>query len=141
MSGVVGVAQDVTDAKRAEQRIANDGAELRQLVENAHAPIFGIDVEGNVNEWNAMTARITGYTKAEAIGKPLVQTFIEPQLRGAVSAVLKDALGGKGTANYELEFRTKRGETRYLLVNATTRTCTNERARRCGPLLFLLMLI
>ena len=43
--------------------------ELRQLVsiyiicfkvDNANAPIFGIDIHGNVNEWNAMTSNITG---------------------------------------------------------------------------------
>lgn len=29
--------------------------ELRQLVDKANAPIFGIDVEGLVNEWNDKT--------------------------------------------------------------------------------------
>jgi len=33
--------------------------ELRQLVDTANAPIFGIDVKGNVNEWNNKTAEIT----------------------------------------------------------------------------------
>lgn len=34
---------------------------------------------------------------------------------------MDNALNGKGTSNYELEFRTKVNENRYLLVNATTR--------------------
>jgi PAS domain-containing protein len=34
--------------------------ELRQLVDTANAPIFGIDVNGCVNEWNEKTAEITG---------------------------------------------------------------------------------
>ena len=45
--------------------------ELRQLVDTANAPIFGIDVLGNVNEWNDKTAEITGFSKDEAFGKPL----------------------------------------------------------------------
>ena len=36
--------------------------ELRQLIEKANAPIFGIDKEGKVNEWNYKVAEITGYT-------------------------------------------------------------------------------
>ena len=36
--------------------------ELRKLVDTANAPIFGIDAEGNVNEWNFKTAEITGYS-------------------------------------------------------------------------------
>ena len=97
--------------------------ELRQLVDNANAPIFGIDVDGNVNEWNAMTSSITGYSKEEAFEKPLVSTFIVPKLRQSVQEVLDNALHGNETSNYELEFETKKsGETRYLLVNATTRS-------------------
>ena len=95
--------------------------ELRQLVDNANAPIFGIDVDGNVNEWNAMTSNITGYSEEEAFEKPLVSTFIVPKLRQSVQEVLDNALHGNETSNYELEFETKSGETRYLLVNATTR--------------------
>ena len=37
--------------------------ELRQLVDTANAPIFGIDIYGNVNEWNDKTAEITGFSK------------------------------------------------------------------------------
>lgn len=45
--------------------------ELRQLVDTANAPIFGIDTEGKVNEWNDMTAEITGYSASYALGKLL----------------------------------------------------------------------
>jgi len=119
--GVVGVAQDVTETWKRDQAVTAMANELRQLVDNANAPIFGIDVEGNVNEWNTMTANITGYKRKEAFGKPLVSTFIVPKLRQSVQEVLDNALQGNETSNYELEFETKFGETRYLLVNATTR--------------------
>jgi len=95
--------------------------ELRKLVDTANAPIFGIDTEGKVNEWNFKTAEITGYSRDEAFHKPLVSTFIAPRLRGSVQEVLDNALEGKETSNYELEFETRKGDTRYLLVNATTR--------------------
>ena len=51
----------------------------------------------------------------------MVATFIVPKLRQLVQDVLDNALKERGTANYELEFRTKSNEIRYLLVNATTR--------------------
>jgi PAS domain S-box-containing protein len=95
--------------------------ELRQLVDTANAPIFGIDVKGNVNEWNLKTAEITGFQKDEAFGKHLVSTFIVPKLRESVKEILDNALQGKETSNYELEIKTKTNEFRYLLVNATTR--------------------
>ena len=62
-------------AKR-DRAVAAMARELRQLVDNANAPIFGIDIHGEVNEWNAKTAEITGYSSEEAFTKPLVSTFI-----------------------------------------------------------------
>ena len=119
--GVVGVAQDVTEAAKHDRAVAAMANELRQLIDTANAPIFGIDVDGDVNEWNEKTAEITGFSKEEAFDKPLVSTFIVPSLRQSVQEVLDNALKGRGTSNYELEFRTKSNEIRYLLVNATTR--------------------
>ena len=64
--GVVGVAQDVTEAAKHDRAVAAMANELRQLVDTANAPIFGIDVHGDVNEWNNKTAEITKFTKEEA---------------------------------------------------------------------------
>ena len=55
------------------------------------------------------------------MGKHLVQTFIEHESRAAVQQVLTRALDGIETANYELVFKTKAGDMRTLLLNATTR--------------------
>jgi PAS domain S-box-containing protein len=74
-----------------------------------------------VNEWNDKTSEITGYTKEEAFDCPLVATFIAPYMQTSVQDVLDSALQGRGTSNFELEFRTKSNEIRHLLVNATTR--------------------
>ena len=55
--GVVGVAQDVTEAVKRDWAVMGMANELRQLIETANAPIFGIDKGGNGNEWNNKTAR------------------------------------------------------------------------------------
>ena len=105
-------AHHLISTYRAVTTMAN---ELRQLVDTANAPIFGIDVRGNVNEWNDKTAEITGYSKKEAFNKPLVSTFIVEKLRPSVQQVLDNALQGNETSNYKLEFETKSKEIRYLL--------------------------
>mgnify|MGYP000438391850 CR=1 FL=1 len=92
ISGVVGVAQDVTEAEKQDRAVGAMARELRQLVDTANAPIFGIDVHGNVNEWNNKVAEITGFKKDEAMNKPLVSTFVEPTLRQSVQDVLDNAL-------------------------------------------------
>jgi hypothetical protein len=47
------------------------------------------------------------------MNKPLVATFIVPDLRKSVQDVMGKSLKGTETSNYELEFRTKSNETRY----------------------------
>lgn len=79
-------------------------------------------IVSNVNEWNNKTAEITGYAKNFALGKPLVPTFIMPELQKSVQYVLDQALHGNETSNYELEFCSASDEIRYLLgkINATS---------------------
>ena len=61
----------MTETAKHDREVAAMANELRQLVDTANAPIFGINVEGKVNEWNNKTAEITGYSKSFAFGKPL----------------------------------------------------------------------
>ena len=49
MVGVVGVAQDVTEAVERDVAVRSMARELRQLVDTANAPIFGINSVGKVN--------------------------------------------------------------------------------------------
>jgi PAS domain S-box-containing protein len=124
--GVVCVAQDVTEAVQRDRAVAGMALELRQIIDTANAPIFGIDIEGNVNEWNRRTQEITGYSKEEAFDEPLVERFIASSMRQKVHEILEEALRGKETSNYELEFVAKSGEKRVLLVNAATRRDPNH---------------
>ena len=47
-------------------QVAND---LKQIIERANAPIFGIDADGLINEWNRKAAEITGFSKEEVTGQ------------------------------------------------------------------------
>ena len=119
--GVVGVGQDITELNkvRVEQdRIAND---LTQLIDTANAPIFGIDAEGRVNEWNQTAERITGFTKDEVIGENLVAEYITDDYKKPVKEVLDKALAGEQTANYEFPLFTNSGDRVDVLLNSTTR--------------------
>jgi len=119
--GAVVAAQDVTEAAQHDRAVAGMARELRQLMDTANAPIFGVDDTGRVNEWNDKTAEITGYGVDEAFNKPFVKTFVAVEHRGSVQSVFDSALKGRGTTNFELEICTKANEVRYLLVNAATR--------------------
>ena len=121
ITGVIGVGQDITEAKSAQAESISVAEELTQLVDTANAPIFGIDSDGLVNEWNQTAARITGYQKSEVLGKDLVAEFITDEYKAPVKQVLDDALHGDETANYEFPLYTRDGQRVDVLLNATTR--------------------
>ena len=104
--------------KDKQEHVAND---LMALIDTANAPIFGIDTEGLVNEWNQAAARITGYSKSEVMGLDLVEGFITEDYKESVKRVLDQALSGSETANYEFPLYTKSGARVDVLLNSTTR--------------------
>jgi PAS domain S-box-containing protein len=121
ITGVVGVGQDITDRKKAEGELNRVAQDLRLLIDTANAPIFGIDKEGKVNEWNRKAAEIMGYTRDEEMGRDLVEDFITPEYKAAVKEVLDNALQGRETANFEFPLFTKDQTRVEILLNATTR--------------------
>ena len=125
ITGVVGVGQDITDRKKAEGELNRVAQDLRLLIDNANAPIFGIDKEGRVNEWNLKAAEIVGYESSEVMGRDLVKDFITPEYKVAVAEVLDNALQGRETANFEFPLFTKKGGRVDVLLNATTRRDAN----------------
>jgi PAS domain S-box-containing protein len=102
-------------------KIDSIAKELRQFIETANAPIFGIDSNGLVNEWNQTSEKITGFSKEEVLGKDFVKTYITEGYREAVKQVLDNALKGKETANFEFPLFTKEGERVMVLLNSSTR--------------------
>uniref|UniRef100_A0A7S4V013 histidine kinase n=1 Tax=Alexandrium monilatum TaxID=311494 RepID=A0A7S4V013_9DINO len=122
---MVGVGQDITELQRAMVETTRVADDLKRLIDAANAPIFGIDTEGRVTEWNRKTEEISGWSKEQSLAKPLVETFIKEEYREDVGRVLKDALEGKETANYEFPLFAKDGQRREILLNATTRLGPN----------------
>jgi len=113
--GVIGVGQDITERKTAEVESARIAQELTNLIDTANAPIFGIDKDGRVTEWNRTAVAITGYDKKETLGRNLVEEFITEEYKTAVKEVLTSA-AGKETANFEFPLYTKSRDRREVLL-------------------------
>ena len=97
--------------------ISND---LRQLIDTANDQIFGIGVNGNVNEYNNKTGKMTGSLQKEVLTYQLVSILSVSQLQQQVQDIMDNALQSIKTFNYELEFVNKSNGFRYILVNVTT---------------------
>jgi len=126
--GVIGVGQDITERKVAEAEQTRVAKELQTFIDTANAPIFGIDDQGLVNEWNNKAVEITGFSRDEVMGQYLVQVYITEEYRSSVKEVLINALNGQEAANFEFPLFTKDEKRVEVLLNATTRRDAAGRA-------------
>jgi len=109
------------DRKKAEDELNNVAQSLRLLIDTANVPVFGIDKEGRVNEWNLKTAELMGYRCDEVTGRDLVQDFITPEYRSVVKEVFDNALKGLDTSSFEFPLFSKAGISIELLLNVNPR--------------------
>lgn len=65
----VGVGIDITGRHRAETALRESEARLRSFIETTQDAITIIDEDGQVIEWNAGSERLSGISRADALGK------------------------------------------------------------------------
>ena len=56
---------------------------LRRVLDTAYDAFVAIDESGVITDWNAQAEETFGWTKHEAIGRPLADTIIPPRYRAA----------------------------------------------------------
>lgn len=86
--GFVGLAQDVTDAELAHQRLLESEQRIRSIIETASDAFIAIDTEGRIEEWNAQAERMFGWSREEVLGECLADLVVPEQYREAHKAGL-----------------------------------------------------
>jgi len=83
VTGVAGVARDVTQARKLESDLRAGHERFRVLVDSVEDyAIVSLDPEGRVTSWNAGAGRITGWTDREMLGRD-VAVLCSPEARAA----------------------------------------------------------
>lgn len=70
-------------AREAEASLRKSEAHTRRIVEMALDGFIGMDAAGIITDWNAQAERIFGWSRHEAMGRPLSATIVPPQHREA----------------------------------------------------------
>ena len=74
---VIGVCQDITERKLAEEQVRVSQERFRMMVENVRDyAIYMLDMNGYVTSWNLGAERIEGYRAEEIIGKHYSRFFL-----------------------------------------------------------------
>ena len=114
--GVIGVATDITEARRAEISIRESEQRYRELFENANDIIYTHDLQGNFTSLNRSGERITGYSREEAAKMNVADVIAPEYLNLAREMIAQKASEGVSTV-YELDIISKQGKRLRLEVS------------------------
>jgi PAS domain S-box-containing protein len=116
--GVIGVATDITENRRAEVSIRESEERYRELFENANDIIYTHDLQGNFTSLNRTGERITGYSREEA-AKLNVADVIAPEDLNLAREMIARKASEKVSTVYEIDIITKQG--RRVRLEVSTR--------------------
>jgi PAS domain S-box-containing protein len=74
-TGVVFTALDITQRKRAEEALAAEKERLAVTLASIGDGVIATDIEGNVVLMNQVAESLTGWSRSEAVGRPLTRIF------------------------------------------------------------------
>lgn len=106
VTGVIGVATDTTENRKAQNALQENEERYRELFENANDLIYTHDLSGNFTSLNRSGEKLTGYSREEAMRMNIADVLAPGYL-----AVARQMMGHKtnnaGSTVYELEIVTK----------------------------------
>jgi two-component system cell cycle sensor histidine kinase/response regulator CckA len=115
-AGVLGIARDVTDRKRAEEALKESEERYRELVENMSEAVYVLDQRGVITYVSAAIQSLWGYRPWEIIGRPFTDFFCQedlPRVRKRFGEVLSGKIGAG-----EYRVLDKSGEIHWILVSS-----------------------
>ncbi|TQQ82949.1 PAS domain S-box protein [Halonotius terrestris] len=114
----IGFQQDVTDRRKREDALEATTDRLTGIVDAAPNPIFALDTEGRVTQWNDASERVFGYTAAEAVGEPITSLDLHTDAQeAAFEQRFTTVLAGESVSQFEITRQTKSGDSVDLRVS------------------------
>ncbi len=118
----VALVVDMTERDRSERDLRESEQKYRSLIETAEGIVVGLDLDHRINEWNEAAERVSGYGRAEVLGRNYYDLFLPAEIRPAVDAESARIVGGTATRGFEGVLLTRDGQRRTILWNAHRQT-------------------
>jgi PAS domain S-box-containing protein len=116
--GVIGVATDITENRKAQQALRENEERYRELFENANDIIYTHTLQGNFTSLNRTGQEITGYSREEAF-RMNIADVLAPEYVSIARQMIAQKTDEKLATVYELEIIAKDG--RRVRLEVSTR--------------------
>lgn len=110
-----GITQDITEHKKAEEKLRENEEKYRNIVETANEGISIIDSKGMITYVNNKMADMLGYKIDEIIDKT-IWDFIDDDVKPLITSQFEKRRFGTNES-YEVRLRHKDGSPLWLIVN------------------------
>ena len=116
VEGLVGLAVDITERTGAAEALQRANEFAESIIQTANVIFLQLDTAGIVRNLNAAAEEITGYARAEVVGRPWFERLV-PRDRYPYAWEEFDRLMKEGTAagSFENPILTKQGEERQIM--------------------------
>jgi len=129
---IQGIFRNISDRKRTEEALRDSEARFRTAFENASVGITLVGLDGIYLEVNPAMARMTGYSPADLIGKPVAH-FTHPEDLGRRSEFVSDLIEGRiDSGEQERRFIHRNGSVVWTLIWASV-----QRDQKGRPMYFI----
>jgi hypothetical protein len=108
--------RDITERKRAEEKLRETNETLRALIEASPLAIVALDADGTVRSWNTAATRIFGWSEAEVLGKRA--PFTAPDRAAEAQALRERVLSGQAFTGIESQRVRKDGTRIEVSISA-----------------------
>ena len=116
---------DISERKRAEQRLQKERDFIDAVLETAGALVVVLDRDGRILRFNRACEQTTGYSSEEVVGRFVWDLFVIPDEVDGVKAVFKRLRGGEPRNDYENYWKGKDGCLRRISWSNTVLTDSN----------------
>ncbi|HYD94638.1 MAG TPA: PAS domain S-box protein [Noviherbaspirillum sp.] len=124
---LLSIAEDITEKRHAEEALSLSEAKFAGAFQcNPDSISISRMSDGVLIDVNQTFELISGYSRAESVGRTTVDLniWVHP---GQRRALLQELSAGRMARNFEWDMRTKHGQLRKCMTNATVFSANNER--------------
>jgi PAS domain S-box-containing protein len=80
--GICSISTDITERMRAEHQVRESKEQFRRIIDTAQEAFVSIDSNSVITGWNQQAETTFGWSRSQAIGKPIVDLIVPDRYRG-----------------------------------------------------------